>query len=747
MSEARRRKVTLVQKSEDNVVFDKKAKNVILSPAKTPVFKQAEETGPEEPKLKKQKVVIQQLEISNKNKESTPVEKNRKSATAVLPSLSSSTTTPTISTTSLSTNNTKPTPELGHSVTLKQKEPGQDEKLTSKGRPVILLGNTSYSHTSHSLAINAATSKLTTKSSLNVQSSSKSSSNDVQLSTKSSLNVLSSTKASQNVQSCTKPSLNVQSSIKPAILNQSITKSSNVQLSRASLVVKPTTKKSLLIRSSTKSSPEVQESTKSHLVKISPKPLIAKSSANPSVHATTKAPLVVQSSAKPSLYAQPTTKQSGVVQSSSKPSLLVTSTKVILSSGPVTNSGLSTAFPKEKSTSVILQPISQKVTAKPSKKLPELIPLNQRTTLEKQPNTVADPPASRVSPPSTDSSNHYMVEPPPSAFTVKPQRFIQFFNTETEKQNDDDESVECPLCSTSVPAGFMNRHYCAKFKTEQAEQADHDSISLPGFPVTCVLGAMEIKTELIKTEPDSELLEEEVDPLAADTEEDIGEGNQFFEEVFEDIAETNPSLQEEWRLEDATLSQQSSLPCRTQCRTCNLKVMSMNVLDHFKIFHRSSLVPTNQDCPFCQRSFSSDYQTIRHIENTHQKLKAKCNICGVRFINLRAHQEKYHTMKNVGKCKLCNKVVKHLNSHNCPLELSESAKDRNRATVCPNCGNEVKEKYLRIHQKSHCVGSRSSTFSNFRTEGKLLENYRREPEKAASSSTLQLRDLYNPRVN
>ena len=41
MSEARRRKVTLVQKSEDNVVFDKKAKNVILSPAKTPVFKQA----------------------------------------------------------------------------------------------------------------------------------------------------------------------------------------------------------------------------------------------------------------------------------------------------------------------------------------------------------------------------------------------------------------------------------------------------------------------------------------------------------------------------------------------------------------------------------------------------------------------------------------------------------------------------------------------------------------------------------
>ena len=30
------------------------------------------------------------------------------------------------------------------------------------------------------------------------------------------------------------------------------------------------------------------------------------------------------------------------------------------------------------------------------------------------------------------------------------------------------------------------------------------------------------------------------------------------------------------------------------------------------------------------RSFSSDYQTIRHIENTHQKLKAKCNICGVR---------------------------------------------------------------------------------------------------------------------
>ena len=32
-----------------------------------------------------------------------------------------------------------------------------------------------------------------------------------------------------------------------------------------------------------------------------------------------------------------------------------------------------------------------------------------------------------------------------------------------------------------------------------------------------------------------------------------------------------------------------------------------------------------------------------------------------------------------------------------------------------SCGNLVKQKYLKIHQKNHCVGIRTSTFANFRT--------------------------------
>ena len=34
---------------------------------------------------------------------------------------------------------------------------------------------------------------------------------------------------------------------------------------------------------------------------------------------------------------------------------------------------------------------------------------------------------------------------------------------------------------------------------------------------------------------------------------------------------------------------------------------------------------------------------------------------------------------------------------------------------CPSCGNLVTQKYLKSHQKNHCVGNCTSTFPNFRT--------------------------------
>ena len=39
-----------------------------------------------------------------------------------------------------------------------------------------------------------------------------------------------------------------------------------------------------------------------------------------------------------------------------------------------------------------------------------------------------------------------------------------------------------------------------------------------------------------------------------------------------------------------------------------------------------------------------------------KKIKEKCEFCGVGFINLKAHQEKYHYMIDVDKCNLCGKV-------------------------------------------------------------------------------------------
>ena len=63
-------------------------------------------------------------------------------------------------------------------------------------------------------------------------------------------------------------------------------------------------------------------------------------------------------------------------------------------------------------------------------------------------------------------------------------------------------------------------------------------------------------------------------------------------------------------------------------------------------------------------------------------------------------------------------VVKYLSSHHCPLQQKIKS-SREIKLDCPKCGNLVKQKYLKIHQKNHCVGFKSSTFSNFRTAANL----------------------------
>ena len=84
---------------------------------------------------------------------------------------------------------------------------------------------------------------------------------------------------------------------------------------------------------------------------------------------------------------------------------------------------------------------------------------------------------------------------------------------------------------------------------------------------------------------------------------------------------------------------------------------------------------------------------------------------------------------DVDSCALCGKVVKYLSSHHCPLQ--DQAKETK--LDCPSCGNLVKQKYLKIHQKNHCVGIRTSTFANFRTASQVINKYRSVQELRSSS--------------
>ena len=92
----------------------------------------------------------------------------------------------------------------------------------------------------------------------------------------------------------------------------------------------------------------------------------------------------------------------------------------------------------------------------------------------------------------------------------------------------------------------------------------------------------------------------------------------------------------------------------------------------------------------------------------------RCDICGVRFINVKAHKEKYHFLVDRDKCSLCGKIVKYLVSHHHP-QHTRSVADKKVKMNCASSCNLVTLKYLKSHQKDHCIGNRTSTFLNYRT--------------------------------
>ena len=62
-------------------------------------------------------------------------------------------------------------------------------------------------------------------------------------------------------------------------------------------------------------------------------------------------------------------------------------------------------------------------------------------------------------------------------------------------------------------------------------------------------------------------------------------------------------------------------------------------------------------CTKCNRSYAEKHLCELHMRTVHYaSKKEKCDICGVRFINLKAHKEKYHFFVDVDKCNLCGKV-------------------------------------------------------------------------------------------
>jgi hypothetical protein len=87
--------------------------------------------------------------------------------------------------------------------------------------------------------------------------------------------------------------------------------------------------------------------------------------------------------------------------------------------------------------------------------------------------------------------------------------------------------------------------------------------------------------------------------------------------------------------------------------SCQSAVDTSHYLEHLK-----SCAKKTFPCPKCPQTNAKKQLYDMHMKKAHNlaKFKKICEICGVRFINLQAHKEKYHYFVDVDKCNLCGKV-------------------------------------------------------------------------------------------
>ena len=100
--------------------------------------------------------------------------------------------------------------------------------------------------------------------------------------------------------------------------------------------------------------------------------------------------------------------------------------------------------------------------------------------------------------------------------------------------------------------------------------------------------------------------------------------------------------------EEIVLSENKSI-----CPSCQSTVETSQYQKHLQTCAKKTFT-----CPKCPRTYAKKQLCDLHMKKAHNlaKFKERCEICGVRFINLQAHKEKYHYFVDVDKCSLCGKV-------------------------------------------------------------------------------------------
>jgi len=380
----------------------------------------------------------------------------------------------------------------------------------------------------------------------------------------------------------------------------------------------------------------------------------------------------------------------------------------------------------------------QQQQSSPKKQIPALLPISNKDS-----STVGDPVEEDTPTSSTvinakvgmqvqdriEANLPYEIEPPPSKLYVTNQRFIQYIPLCARPQIDDTTSklvVLTTINSSNNPMKTTSNKKLTFNHLMTTSSSRRQQQHLTARRNDARIQQQQLQEQQQHGENEKHGEEQEDDPLRMDDEESvfIGQNGEQYEDEeggldHEEGLQVNDDDWEEvqYEAEEEGGEDQEGEAYSLLCRLCQRSISAVQATVHYRHCHQLDTNINNEYvCPYCPHSFSVSYLVEAHVESTHYNCKEKCPICGVRFMKLKSHIERVHTMKNVNKCKLCGKVVKHLSSHHCPLKGGEV---KNKLVDCPACGNQVKEKYLRIHRRSHCVGSRSSTFSNFRTEGKI----------------------------